>query len=37
MANLDVEVSMECLVVNIERPWLHEELFSDSELDVNPE
>ena len=34
MSNLDVEVSMECMVVNIERPWFHSELFSDSDLDV---
>ena len=34
MANLDIEVSMDCMVVNIERPWLHGELFSDSDLDV---
>ncbi|MCJ1379933.1 hypothetical protein MMC17_003036 [Xylographa soralifera] len=27
MTNLDVEVSMECIVVNIDRPWLHAELF----------
>ena len=25
---------MECMVVNIERPWLQGELFSDSDLDV---
>lgn len=34
MANLDVEVSMDCMLVEIERPWLHAELFSDHELDT---
>lgn len=33
MSNLDVEVSMSCMVVEIERPWLHAELFFDAELD----
>lgn len=33
MSNLDVEISMSCMVVEIERPWLHAELFSDAELD----
>ena len=33
MANLDVEISMDCLVVDIDRPWLHAELFTDAELD----
>ncbi|KAM0283934.1 hypothetical protein ACHAO9_009460 [Fusarium lateritium] len=33
MSNLDVEVSMSCMVVEIERPWLHAELFADAELD----
>ncbi|KAF2745726.1 hypothetical protein M011DRAFT_504598 [Sporormia fimetaria CBS 119925] len=33
MANLDVEVSMDCMVVEIDRPWLHGELFIDAELD----
>jgi hypothetical protein len=33
MSNLDVEVSMGCMVVEIERPWLHAELFADAELD----
>jgi hypothetical protein len=33
MANLDVEISMDCLVVDIDRPWLHAELFVDAELD----
>ncbi|KAI9769288.1 MAG: hypothetical protein M1839_003765 [Geoglossum umbratile] len=37
MANLEVEVSMDCLVVNIERPWLHAELFADPDLDVAPD
>ena len=37
MSNLDVEDAMDCLVVNIERPWLHGELFSDSDLDVGRE
>lgn len=34
MSNLDVEITMECILVEIERPWLHAELFSDPELDV---
>jgi hypothetical protein len=33
MANLDVEISMDCLVVEIDRPSLHAELFVDAELD----
>jgi hypothetical protein len=33
MANLEVEISMDCMVVEIDRPWLHAELFSDAELD----
>ncbi|KAK0706084.1 hypothetical protein B0T26DRAFT_755616 [Lasiosphaeria miniovina] len=33
MANLDVEMTMDCMVVEIERPWLHAELFADAELD----
>ncbi|PTB52852.1 hypothetical protein M431DRAFT_557412 [Trichoderma harzianum CBS 226.95] len=33
MSNLDVEISMSCMVVEIERPWLHAELFADAELD----
>lgn len=33
MADLDVEISMNCLVVDIDRPWLHAELFTDAELD----
>lgn len=33
MSNLEVEVSMSCMVVEIERPWLHAELFADAELD----
>ncbi|KAJ5623003.1 hypothetical protein N7490_011608 [Penicillium lividum] len=34
MANLDVEISMDCMLVEINRPWLHAELFSDHELDA---
>ncbi|KAL3459170.1 hypothetical protein BJX64DRAFT_291423 [Aspergillus heterothallicus] len=34
MANLEVEVTMDCMLVEIERPWLHAELFSDHELDT---
>ena len=34
MANLDVEISMDCMLVEIERPWLHAELFSDHDLDA---
>ncbi|PNP54857.1 hypothetical protein THARTR1_04546 [Trichoderma harzianum] len=33
IANLDVEIGMSCMVVEIERPWLHAELFADAELD----
>ncbi|MCJ1240206.1 hypothetical protein MMC14_008206 [Varicellaria rhodocarpa] len=33
MSNLSVEISMDCIVVEIDRPWLHAELFSDAELD----
>ncbi|QYT05580.1 hypothetical protein H0G86_012470 [Trichoderma simmonsii] len=33
MSSLDVEISMSCMVVEIERPWLHAELFADAELD----
>ncbi|KAL7946421.1 hypothetical protein V8C42DRAFT_357282 [Trichoderma barbatum] len=33
MSNLEVEISMSCMVVEIERPWLHAELFADAELD----
>ena len=34
MSSLDVEITMECMLVEINRPWLHAELFSDPELDV---
>ncbi|KAI0465830.1 hypothetical protein F4859DRAFT_527711 [Xylaria cf. heliscus] len=34
MASCDVSVSFQALVVNIGRPWLYGELFSDAELDV---
>ncbi|KAL6897443.1 hypothetical protein GGI43DRAFT_423858 [Trichoderma evansii] len=33
---LEVEVSMDCMVVDIERPWLHAELFADHQLDAAP-
>ncbi|EPE30037.1 hypothetical protein GLAREA_13085 [Glarea lozoyensis ATCC 20868] len=33
MSNLEVEIKMDCMVVEIERPWLHAELFTDAELD----
>jgi hypothetical protein len=33
MSNLDVEITMDCMIVEIERPWLHAELFADAELD----
>ncbi|EHK42264.1 hypothetical protein TRIATDRAFT_30644 [Trichoderma atroviride IMI 206040] len=36
MDDLEVEVSMECMVVDIERPWLHAELFADHQLDAAP-
>ncbi|RFU76095.1 hypothetical protein TARUN_6167 [Trichoderma arundinaceum] len=36
LANLDVEVLMDCMLVEIERPWLHAELFADHELDTAP-
>ena len=34
MSSLDIQISMDCMLVEIERPWLHAELFSDPELDV---
>ncbi|KAK0612567.1 hypothetical protein B0T17DRAFT_564881 [Bombardia bombarda] len=34
MASCDVSVTFDALVVNIGRPWLYAELFSDFELDV---
>jgi hypothetical protein len=34
MPGLDVEISMDCMLAEIERPWLHAELFSDHELDA---
>lgn len=37
MAKMDVEVSMDCMLVSIERPWLHGELFVDADLDVSKE
>jgi len=33
MSNLDVDITMDCMVVEIDRPWLHAELFTDAELD----
>ena len=36
ISNLDVEISMDCMLVEIERPWLHAELFADYELDAAP-
>lgn len=33
MSKLEVEVSMSCMLVEVERPWLHAELFVDAELD----
>jgi hypothetical protein len=33
MSNLEVEITMDCMIVEIDRPWLHAELFSDAELD----
>jgi hypothetical protein len=33
MSNLDVEIKMDCMVVEIDRPWLNAELFTDAELD----
>lgn len=36
MSNLSVEISMDCMVVEIERPWLRAELFSDAEIDSGP-
>lgn len=36
ISNLDVEVSMDCMLVEIQRPWLHAELFADDDLDVPP-
>ncbi|EWG53996.1 hypothetical protein FVEG_17215 [Fusarium verticillioides 7600] len=34
MASCDVGISFSALVVNISRPWLHSELFSDTDLDA---
>ncbi|KAF5021544.1 hypothetical protein F66182_6426 [Fusarium sp. NRRL 66182] len=36
ISNLDVEIAMDCMLVEIERPWLHAELFADYELDAAP-
>jgi len=33
MSNLEVEITMDCMVVEIDRPRLHGELFNDAELD----
>lgn len=37
MANCDVSVSFSALIVNINRPWLYGELFTDFDLDVAAE
>ncbi|KAM0555878.1 hypothetical protein ACHAPJ_006280 [Fusarium lateritium] len=34
MSKIDVEITMDCMLVEIERPWLHAELFSGPELDI---
>ncbi|TVY74253.1 hypothetical protein Focb16_v005142 [Fusarium oxysporum f. sp. cubense] len=34
MASCDVSISFSALVVNIDRPWLHSELFSDTDFEV---
>jgi hypothetical protein len=34
MSACDVNISFQALVVNIDRPWLYAELFSDTELDT---
>ncbi|KAF5683566.1 hypothetical protein FDENT_7178 [Fusarium denticulatum] len=34
MASCDVAISFSALAVNIHRPWLHGELFSDTDLEV---
>ncbi|KAM0247609.1 hypothetical protein ACHAQJ_009775 [Trichoderma viride] len=36
MADLEVQVSMDCMLVEIDRPWLNAELFADNELDAAP-
>jgi hypothetical protein len=36
IADIDVEISMDCMLVEIERPWLNAELFADNELDAAP-
>jgi hypothetical protein len=36
MSNLSVEIQMDCMVVEIDRPWLHADLFTDAELDSGP-
>jgi hypothetical protein len=33
MSSLDVKVSVSCMLVEIDRPWMHAELFVDAELD----
>lgn len=33
MSSLDVEIAFDAMLVEIERPWMHAELFSDHELD----
>jgi hypothetical protein len=35
-ANCNVDISFEALLVTIDRPWLHGELFADMELNVAP-
>lgn len=37
MANLDIEVAMDYMLVEIYRPWLHDELLVDQDLDVSSE
>ncbi|KAG5744874.1 hypothetical protein H9Q70_012433 [Fusarium xylarioides] len=34
MASCDVSISFSALIVDIHRPWLHSELFSDTDLEV---
>lgn len=36
LSNLTIEISMDCMLVEIERPWMHAELFADHELDAAP-
>lgn len=36
-SNCNVDISFDALLVNIERSWLHGELFADAELNTSPD